>query len=187
MTRVQSQLSSTTAATGHNRPAVRLAHTLIAQTQAYFAEHETKNLNLVRAHLMELVDDKPAMGQGQNLRSAHLLLGKYAMQFNRGFQQTLADCMASELALIVPQDAQPVRPNAADDALNGLSLSLLDVGEVERVLLLDRVAQRFGARYDAVLEPLTERLSVMFGRQKSSIHDNPFQPAVLLRAFVSGR
>ncbi|MBK6594772.1 MAG: DUF1631 domain-containing protein [Burkholderiales bacterium] len=185
MTRVQSQLSSKTAATGHNRPAVRLAHMLIAQTQAYFAEHETKNLNLVRAHLMELVDDKPAMGQGQNLRSAHLLLGKYAMQFNRGFQQTLADCMAAELALILPQDAQPVRPNAADDALNGLSLSLLDVGEVERVLLLDRVAQRFGARYDAVLEPLTERLSVMFGRQKSSIHDNPFQPAVLLRAFVS--
>lgn len=167
------------------RPTVRLAHLLIAQTQAYFAEHETKNLNLVRAHLMELVDDKPAMGQGQNLRSAHLLLGKYAMQFNRGFQQTLADCMGQELALIVPQDALPARPNAADDALNGLSLSLLDVGEVERVLLLDRVAQRFGARYEVALEPLTERLSVMFGRPKSSIHDNPFQPAVLLRAFAS--
>ena len=167
------------------RPAVRLAQTLIAQTLAYFAEHEAKNLNLVRAHLLELVDDKPAMGQGQNLRSAHLLLGKYAMQFNRGFQQTLADGMGAELALILPQDAQPVRPSAADDALSGLSLSLLDVGEVERVLLLDRVAQRFSTRYETALEPLTERLSVLFGRQKSSIHDNPFQPTVLLRAFVS--
>lgn len=185
MTRAHSHLTSQPAAAVQLRPTVRLAHLLIAQTQAYFAEHEARNLNLVRAHLMELVDDKPAMGQGQNLRSAHMLLGKYAMQFNRGFQQTLADCMGEELALIVPQDARPARPNAADDALNGLSLSLLDVGEVERVLLLDRVAQRFGARYEAALEPLTERLSVMFGRQKSSIHDNPFQPAVLLRAFAS--
>jgi hypothetical protein len=158
---------------------------LIAQTLAYFAENETRNLNLVRAHLMELVDDKPALGQGQNLRSAHLLLGKYAIQFNRGFQQTLADCLSDELAVILPQHVRPKRPNADDDALNGMSLSLLDVGEVERVLLLDRVAQRFAPHYEAVLEPLTQRLSVMFGHDKTSIHDNPFQPMVLLRAFAS--
>ncbi|MES2950389.1 MAG: DUF1631 family protein [Pseudomonadota bacterium] len=166
-------------------PSVRLARMLIAQTLAYFAEHETKNLNLVRARLMELVDDKPSLGQGQNLRSAHLLLGKYGTQFNRGFQQTLADSMGDELTVILPQHAQTARSAAADDALNGMSLSLLDVGEVERVLLLDRVAQRFNVRYDAVLGPLTERLSVLFGREKSSIHDNPFQPMVLLRAFAS--
>lgn len=165
-------------------PAVRLARTLIAQTLAFFAEHETKNLNLVRNRLMELVDDKPSLGQGQNLRSAHLLLGKYAQQFNRGFQQTLADCLAEELAGIVPEMSATGR-SQSDDALNGMSLSLLDVGEVERVLLLDRVAQRFAMRYDAVLEPLTQRLSVLFGHDKTSVHDNPFQPMVLLKAFAS--
>ncbi len=165
--------------------AVRLARTLIAQTLAYFAEHEVKNLNLVRARLMELVDDRPTLTQGQNYRSAHLLLGKYATQFNRGFQQTLADCLSEELATIQPQHGQSARAHAGDEALNGMSLSLLDVGEVERVLLLDRVAQRFGARYEAVLEPLTQRLSVLFGHEKSSIHDNPFQPMVLLRAFAT--
>jgi hypothetical protein len=66
-----------------------------------------------------------------------------------------------------------------------MSLSLLDVGEVERVLMLDRIAQRFATRYDAVLEPLTQRLSVLFGHDKTSIHDNPFQPMVLLKAFAS--
>jgi hypothetical protein len=159
---------------------------LIAQTLAYFAEHETKNLNLVRTRLMELVDDKPSLGQGQNLRSAHLLLGKYAQQFNRGFQQTLADCLTEELTTILPQHAQSGRSSATDDdAFSGMSLSLLDVGEVERVLLLDRIAQRFAVRYDAVLEPLTQRLSVLFGHDKSSVHDNPFQPMVLLKAFAS--
>jgi hypothetical protein len=112
-------------------PAVRLARMLIAQTLAYFAAHEAKNLNLVRNRLMELVDDKPSLGQGQNLRSAHLLLGKYAQQFNRGFQQTLADCLSEELTSIVPQLALSGGAKAADDALNGMSLSLLDVGEVE--------------------------------------------------------
>ena len=166
-------------------PAIRLARMLIAQTLAYFAEHEAKNLTLVRNRLMELVDDKPSLGQGQNLRSAHLLLGKYAQQFNRGFQQTLVDCLNEELAAIVPQLAQAGQSKTGDDALNGMSLSLLDVGEVERVLLLDRIAQRFSSRYDAVLEPLTQRLSVLFGNEKTSIHDNPFQPMVLLKAFAS--
>jgi hypothetical protein len=166
-------------------PAVRLARMLIAQTLAYFAEHEAKNLTLVRNRLIDLVDDKPSLGQGQNLRSAHLLLGKYAQQFNRGFQQTLADCLSEELLSIVPQMAQSGSPQTAQDALDGMSLSLLDVGEVERVLMLDRIAQRFATRYDAVLEPLTQRLSVLFGHDKTSIHDNPFQPMVLLKAFAS--
>ncbi len=158
---------------------------LIAQTLAYFAEHETQALTLVRDRLMALVDDKPALGQGQNLRSAHLLLGKYGVQFNRALQKTLADEMSEELATILPSHLQPARPHANDDALNGLSLSLLDVDEVERVLLLDRIAQRFGARYETTLEPLTQRLSVLFGRDSSSLHDNPFQPLVLLRAFAT--
>jgi hypothetical protein len=164
---------------------LRLARTLIAQTLAYCAKHESKTLETVRAHLMELVYAKPPLGQGQNLRSAHLLLGRYAPQFNEAFQKSLAAMLREELGTILPQQARPAQPNAADDALQGMSLSLIDVGEVERVLLLDRVSQRFGARYEATLEPLTQRLSVLFGRETTSIHDNPFQPVVLLRAFIA--
>jgi hypothetical protein len=166
-------------------PVVRLARSLIAQTLAYFSEHEANALEMVRAHLMELVDAKPPLGQGQNLRSAHLLLGRYAPQFNQALQKTLADALSEELAVILPQQARPAKPNAADDALHGMSLSLIDVGEVERALLLDRVAQRFGARYESTLEPLTQRLSVLFGHESPSVHDNPFQPVVLLRAFIA--
>jgi hypothetical protein len=165
--------------------ALRLVRTLIAQTLAYFAVHESKTLEVVRAHLMELVDAKPPLGQGQNLRSAHLLLGRYAPQFNEALQKSLATALSEELISILPQQARPAQPNAADDALQGMSLSLIDVGEVERVLLLDRVGQRFGARYESTLEPLTQRLSVLFGRDSTSIHDNPFQPVVLLRAFIA--
>lgn len=184
---IREQPHSTGPHTTHGQPnqALRLARTLIAQTLAYFSERESQALEMVRAHLMELVDARPPLGQGQNLRSAHVLLGRYGAQFNRALQKTLADELSEELSTILPLQARPAQPSATDDAMHGMSFSLIDVDEVERVLMLDRVAQRFGARYEATLEPLTQRLSVLFGRESSSVHDNPFQPQVLLRAFMA--
>ena len=161
-----------------------LARALIAQALAYCTANEVQALTRVREHLMVLVDDRPSLGTGQNLRSAHQLLGRYGERFNRAFQRKLVENISEELGDILPR---PQRPSAAvplsDTGLDGLSLSLIDVDEVERVLLIDRIAQRFSSRFDAQLEPLTQRLSVLFGRERQSIHDNPFQPAVLLRAF----
>ncbi len=161
-----------------------LARALIAQALAFCTANEAQALNRVRERLMVLVDERPSLGTGQNLRSAHQLLGRYGERFNRAFQRKLVENISEELGDILPR---PERPSAAmslnDTGLDGLSLSLIDVDEVERVLLIDRIAQRFSSRVDAQLEPLTQRLSVLFGRERQSIHDNPFQPAVLLRAF----
>lgn len=158
---------------------------LMAQTLAYFAAHETKSLNLVRGHLMELVDAKPTVVQGQNLRSAHMLLGRHAEGFNRALQSALAEGLKSELIQVLP-NAGPAAAGAAtpNSGLDGLSLSLIDVHEVERILLLDRVAQRFSSRYESALEPLTQRLGMLLGRESISLVDNPFKPLVLLRAFL---
>lgn len=185
MTREHSHPSSRPMAAGQPSQKVQLVRALMTQTLAYFTRNDARLVEMVRARLMELIDDRPALGLGQNLRSAHALLGRYGAQFNRAMQKSLANGLADELSSILPNEVRPARPSAADDATRGLSLSLIDVGEVERVLLLDRVAQRFGARYESALEPLTQRLSVLFGRETTSIHDNPFQPVVLLRAFVA--
>jgi hypothetical protein len=163
----------------------RIARTLIARTLAYFSEHEAKSLTQVRSHLLELLDAKPSLGQGQNLRSAYVLLGRYGSEFNRALQKTLADGLVAELAVSLPAHrTSSVTGTKPDHALDGMSLSLIDIDEVERILLLDRVAQRFNTRYEAVLEPLTQRLGVLFGRESGSAQDNPFQPLVLLRAFL---
>lgn len=166
--------------TGREQQVAALARTLMAQTLAYVAKHEAQTLTRVRDRLMVLVDAKPPLGQGQNLRSLHLLLGRYGDRFNRAFQKTLAEALSGELNAALPGAPRPVSGAAKADG----GLSLIDVDEVERVLLLDRVAQRFAARYDTVLEPLTQRLGVLLGRESSSVQDNLFQPLVLLRAFV---
>ena len=164
----------------------RIARTLIARTLAYFAEHEAKSLTQVRSHLLELLDAKPSLGQGQNLRSAYVLLGRYGSEFNRTLHKALADGLVAELAVSLPAHHTPSTSRTkSDDALDGMSLSLIDIDEVERILLLDRVAQRFNTRYEAVLEPLTQRFGVLFGRENGSAQDNPFQPLVLLRAFLT--
>jgi hypothetical protein len=177
---MREQMIPTHGRTGREQQVLALARTLVTQTLAHVAKHEDQTLTRVRDRLMALVDAKPPLGQGQNLRSIHLLLGRYGDRFNRAFQKTLAEELSGELSAALPGMRRPA--NTAAGALDGLSL--IDVDEVERVLMLDRVAQRFTARYEAVLEPLTQRLGVLLGRESSVVQDNPFQPLVLLRAFV---
>ena len=75
---------------------------------------------------MVLVDERPSLGTGQNLRSAHQLLGRYGERFNRAFQRKLVENISEELGDILPR---PQRPSAAvplsDTGLDGLSLSLI--------------------------------------------------------------
>lgn len=167
--------------TGREQQVLALVRTLMTQTLAYVAKHEDQTLTRVRDRLMALLDARPPLGQGQNLRSIHLLLGRYGERFNRTFQKALAQELTSELSAVLPGVSRPTSETPSDFG----GLSLIDVDEVERALLLDRVAQRFAARYETALEPLTQRLGVLLGLESSSLQDNPFQPLVLLRAFVA--
>ena len=165
--------------------ALRLARKLIALTLTYFSDNEEKALAVVRAHLMDLVDAKPSLTQGQNFRSIHTLLGRYADKFNQALQASLADELSQALKSALPEPAKVGRPvQPASDGMDGLHLSLIEVGDVERILTLDRIAQRFSARYEPKLEPLTQRVGALLGKESPSGADNPFHPLVLLRAFV---
>ena len=86
-----SHSSGQSATHGHPNQTVGLARTLIAQTLAYFGKNDARLLDMVRAHLMELIDAKPGLGVGQNLRSAHALLGRYGTRFNSALQKSLAN------------------------------------------------------------------------------------------------
>ena len=69
--------------------------------------------------------------------------------------------MDAELGVALPEPVD-IHVGRADlaEGLDGMSLSLIDIAEVERILLLDRVSQRFNAHYEAQLDPLILR-SVM--------------------------
>lgn len=158
---------------------------LIGKTLAFFAQRESDHLRLVREHLLDLVDARPSPSQSQNLRSACTLLHKHAETFNSAFQAALQTSIEEEVRLVLPQAVgSALRKGPALDDLDGMSLSLIDVCEVERILLLDRVAQRFTAHYDASVSPLTQRLGVLLGLEAPSLSNNPFRPEVLVRSFL---
>ena len=164
---------------------MRLARKLIAQTLSFFADREEDALQRLRAHVIDLVDARPPLVRGQNLRSIYVLLGKYSAEFHQALQAALAEEISAALALALPDPKKlGQRHGAGDDMDEGLSLSLIDIGDVERILLLDRVAQRFYNRFEAGLGPLSQRLCFLFGKETMSGADNPFHPLVLLRSFV---
>ena len=163
---------------------LRHVRTLINNTLAYFAQRQDEHLKTLRAHFFTLVDARPHIAQAQNLRTAGVMLDKQADLFNRSLQIALREAIEEEVESVMPGALAILRPAAPGDDPGGpISMALLDVDEVERHLLVDRVAQRFNARYDAKLRPLTQCLGALLHVPDATLADNPFRPATLVRAF----
>ena len=159
---------------------LRHVQTLITKTLAFFAERQDDHLKRLRSHFFEQVDARPHTTQAQNLRTAGVMLDKNAAQFNRAFQAALRESIEEQLDSVVPGIFGTLR---SAESSGPRSLALLDVDEIERHLLVDRVAQAFNARYESKLMPLTQCVGVLLRQEDFSFSDNPFRPAALIHAF----
>ena len=163
---------------------LRHVRTLITSTLAFFVQRQAEHVKNMRAHLFELFDARPGMTQAQNLRTAGMMLDNQADLFNRSFQAALKESIEEDLESVLPGALLELRPLARSDEAGGpVSMALLDVDEIERHLLVDRVAQRFNQRYDVKLGPFTQSLGVLLRIPDMSLADNPFRPATFIRAF----
>lgn len=178
-------LSSGRSSLDSHGQARRYARILVRKTLGYCADREVDQLKRVRAYLLDLADSRPHVKQAHNWRAAAMLLDQQATLFNRHYQHALQESMDAELGVALPEPVD-IHVGRADlaEGLDGMSLSLIDIAEVERILLLDRVSQRFNAHYEAQLDPLILRLKVLFGSESSASQHNPFRPLVFVRAFM---
>ena len=180
--------SSSDAVSGGVRlPADRQLAALVRTTLAYFAEHETAHLELVRSRMLTLLDARPAPGRAQNLRSASMLLHKQPDVIKPALANALAQVLNEEVLHALPAvpGREPSRTQRIDK-LDGTSLSLIDMCEVERILLLDRVSQRFTVHYDADMGEFSLRLAALLGTDASGPSCNPFRPEVFVRSMLLG-
>jgi hypothetical protein len=158
---------------------------MIARVQAYFTQHQDAHLKKLRAHFFDLVDSRPHTTQAQNLRTAGIMLDKQAALFNRALHAALRESIEDEVEAVLPGALAVLRPAAdSDDSAGPSSMALLDVDEIERHLLVDRVAQRFNNRYDTPLKALTVSVGSLLRQDDFTLVDNPFRPASLVRAFL---
>jgi hypothetical protein len=179
--------SSNTSTPESRAQALRLVRAMMGKTLGYFADREEAQLKQVRTHLLDLADSKLPLIQSQNLRTAALVLDRQSETFNRLYRDALQQNLQEELHAVWPEmEKLGAKPTSiADHALDGMTLSLIDVDEVHRILLLDRVAQQFNNHYEPTLTPLTQKLGALFGLESPSLSTNPFRPEILLRAFLA--
>ncbi len=179
-------LASSDASVAHVRlQADRLLAELVGKTQAYFSEHETELFELVRAHMLSLLDARPTPARAQNLRSASMLLHKQGEIVKAALRTALAEVIEEEVAQALPGvPGIELSKTQRINKLDGTSLSLIDMCEVERLLLLDRVGQRFGAHYDVAIAELSQRLLALLGSDAPVESSNPFRPEVFVRAML---
>ena len=165
----------------------RYARILVRKTLGYCADREVDQIKRLRAYLLDLADSRPHVKQAQNWRLAAVMLDRQGVLFNRHYQQALQESMDTELsaALPGPVDIPTGQLEQGDEELNGMALTLIDLAEVEQILLLDRVSQRFNSHYETQLDRLVLRLKVLFGSDFSASQHNPFRPLVFVRAFMN--
>lgn len=163
-----------------------LLRELISRTLVFFTRNEHDNLRLVRARLRQLLDDHPDPVQAQNLRSAYMMLDARAFAFHQAFRRNLHTTLEEEAQLALPgTPASPaLKHNMLADPMHGVTLSLVDMSEVDRILLIDRVALRFTEHYEARLSALTQRLGALLQWPAPSLSRNPFRPDVFIRSFI---
>ncbi|MDT8991201.1 DUF1631 family protein [Curvibacter sp. APW13] len=171
-----------TSLTQHPRAAA-LVRALVGQALQFFQSQESALLLAVRSHLQDMADSRLPPEKAQNVRSAIQLLGQQGPAFRAALRTQLPLSIQEEVAQSFPS-LEPTHKIPGIGDLDGLSLSLIDVDEVHRILLLDRICQRFNARYEPGLEPLTLRLGVLRGIENTALADNPFRPLVFARAFM---
>ncbi len=157
---------------------------MIARVQSYFAQHQDAHLEKLRGHFFERVDSRTHSAHAQNLRTAGVMLDKQAGIFNDCFQTALREAIEDDIEAVLPGSLRILRPAGSDDSTGPSSMALLDVDEIERHLLVDRVAQKFNNRYEAQLKALTTSVAALLRQDEFDLADNPFRPGCLLRAFL---
>lgn len=161
----------------------RLLAELQQQVLAFWHDEAPTMVQRVRERLQDLADSRLPEAKARHVRSAMRLLAQQGKSFEQAFTHQLPTSLSEAV-----QEDMPGLWSAAPriSALAGLDdFSLVDVDEVHRVLLIDRVGQRLNARYEAGLSPLSQRLGLLRGQENASLADNPFRPAVFLRAFLA--
>ncbi len=165
--------------------AQRLMRTLVGKTLTFFADHEVEQVKKVRDHLWDLADGKVSVVQSQNLRTAATLLDRRSADFLKCYRTTVRECLEEELRSALPEmESTAARPPQRDAEKGGVSLSLIDMQEVDKILLLDRVGQRFNAKYETLISPLTQQIAHLFALESALASINPFHPLVFVRAFL---
>lgn len=176
----------------HSQSRVQKARVLLramaAQCSDFASAYCDDMLKQLRKHLFDLADKADSSARAAHWMSAYNLLERQKEAFKRSHFAALRDILQD--AIDAPlRNRLSDTANASGGALNfspDASLSLLDFSEMDRKVLLDRVARPLNQQFDESLAPLTARCGIVFSIEEPEISHNPFRPENFVRALMLG-
>jgi Protein of unknown function (DUF1631) len=134
-------------------------------------------IDRTRKHLFELADKSDSYTRAAHWMSAYLQLGHQAGALKLAFVQALPTVLETAIDAVLAD-------KAGGAAAKPSNLTLVDLKESDRAVLLDRAARPFNNEYEDVLAPLTHRISILVGHEEPHPAHNPFRPEIFLRALL---
>src|ERR1035437_5579949 len=162
---------------------------LTAKTLTYFGRNEVAQLRLMSEHLLDLAQQTGPQSTADSYRwrSVSFLLDKQASAPTSIYQDALKSTLQEEVRVAQLAGAQPGSATTSQsNELDGMTLTLIDAAEMDQLLSLDQVAQRFNNQYEAALQTLNQRLGTLLSGEVMPLAANPFRPEVLVRALLQG-
>ena len=175
---------------GHPDAQVRaVLRNLVAKTLTYFGRNEVAHLRLMSEHLLDMAQQAGSSRAADSYRwrSVSFLLDKQTAVPGPIYQDALKEQLQQE----VQGSLEAGKPRAGartstPDALDGMTLSLIDVTEMDRLLSIDQISQRFNSHYETELALLNQRLGTLITGDTMVLAANPFRPEVLVRSLMQG-
>ena len=162
---------------------------LTAKVLTYFGQHEVALLRSMSEHLLDLAQQvgSHAAADAHRWRSVSYLLSKQSAAPGSICQEALKETLQEEVRLAqVPGPHPGSGASGHGHALDGMTLTLIDAAEMDQLLSLDQVSQRFNSQYEDALQTLNERLGTLLSGEVMALAANPFRPEVLVRALMLG-
>jgi hypothetical protein len=162
---------------------------LTAQTHEVFSREHTEMLARLRKHLFELADKSESPARATHWMSAYMLLDRQAEPFKRAHLaavRTVLDEVCEAALKLQQRTAGQAKGINTPSRLMSPSLSLVDMSEMDRTVLVDRVSRPMNAAFDETLTPFTQRIGLLLGHEEPELAHNPFRPESFIRAFALG-
>lgn len=167
-----------------------LLRALTAQSHEYASREHEAMLTRLRKHLFELADKSESPARATHWMSAYMLLDRQAEPFKRAHLMAIRTVLdeVCEGALKAQRSATASAAKRLGAPTRSMtpSLSLVDMSEMDRTVLVDRVSRPMNAAFDETLTPFTQRIGLLLGYEEPELAHNPFRPESFIRAFALG-
>jgi hypothetical protein len=157
-----------------------LLRSMAAMSMEFVGETHDDTVVRLRRRLYELAEKSESTARAAHWLSAYNLLGRQGDVFKRSILNSMRSILDEQIEA-------PFRTRTTTTGASRLKgMTLIDMSEMDRTVLIDRVARPLNSAYEEELAPLSHRCGLLVGAEEPELIHNPFRPEIFVRGFMQG-